>query len=116
MPLASQTNAFGNAFEHFIILECIRHASYTRKNYRFNYLRTPSDAEIDFIVERPGEPLLCIEIKSSTQVKSQDISTFKQITAVIPNCEAVVFSRDKYAKQIDHVTIHPWQSGLEIYF
>lgn len=116
VPLLPQTNAYGNAFEHFMILECIRHASYSRKDYRFNYLRTSTDAEIDLVVERPGLPLLCVEIKSAKEIFPQSISTFQQLTADIPNSEAIVLSNEPYAKKIGHVLVLPWQLGLQQYF
>lgn len=116
VPLAPQTNAYGNAFEHFIILECMRLADYSRSDFRFSYLRTTSDAEIDLIVERPGKPLLCIEIKSSTNVNSTDISVFQRLCKDIPHCEAICLSNDKYAKVLDNVTVFPWQQGLEKFF
>jgi len=112
VPLLPQTHAYGNAFEHFILLECMKLSDYYRKDYRFNYLRTANDVEIDMIIERPGLPLLCIEIKSSSEINAQDISSFKQITADIPQCEAVVLSQDKYAKKFDHVTVLPWRQGI----
>lgn len=116
IALTSQTNDYGNAFEHFIILECLRISDYHRKDFRFSYLRTPSDVEIDLVVERPGKALLCIEIKSSSNVNPENISSFKQITADIPNCEAVVLSQDKYAKKFDHVLVLPWQQGIQDLF
>ncbi|MBX9585994.1 MAG: AAA family ATPase [Gammaproteobacteria bacterium] len=116
VDIIPQTNAYGNAFEHFIILECIKLSDYHRKDFRFSYLRTPSDVEVDLIVERPGKALLCIEIKSSTNVFPEDISSFKQITLEIPNCEAVVLSQDKYAKKFDHVLVLPWQQGIKELF
>lgn len=112
VPLIESNYAYGNAFEHFIILECIKLSDYHRKDYRFNYLRTANDVEIDLVVERPGQPLLCIEIKSSRDIKLQDISSFKQLTAEIPNCEAIVLSQDKYAKKFDHVTVLPWHIAI----
>lgn len=116
VSLVPKTHAYGNAFEHFIILECLKLSDYHRKDYRFNYLRTPSDVEIDLIVERPGKPLLCIEIKSNSNVTAEDISSFKHITAEIPNSEAVVLSQDKYAKKFDHVLVLPWQAGIQELF
>lgn len=116
IELLPKTNAYGNAFEHFVILECIRHSDYARNDYRFNYLRTPSLVEIDLVVERPGKPLLCIEIKSNDNVLPEDISSFKQLTSEIPNSEAIVLSQDKYAKKIDHVLVLPWQQAIEAYF
>ncbi len=50
VDIIPQTNAYGNAFEHFIILECMKLSDYHRKDFRFSYLRTPSDVEIDFVV------------------------------------------------------------------
>lgn len=53
-----------------------------------------------------------MEIKSSTEVNAQDVSSFKQLTADIPHCEAVVLSQDKYAKKFDHVIVLPWRQGI----
>ena len=113
IALAPRTNAYGNAFEHFIILECIKLSHYYRKDYRFSYLRTAGDIEIDLVVERPGKPLLCIEIKSTNDVKPEIIASFRHLTAEIPDCEAIVLSQDKYAKKIDRVLVLPWQQGLK---
>jgi uncharacterized protein len=116
IPLLPRTNDYGNVFEHFIILECRRLAEYHRYEYRFSYLRTVNDAEIDLIVERPGKSLLCIEIKSATQINREEISTFIRLSEDIPHSEAVVFCNEKYAKKIDSVLILPWQQGLAQYF
>lgn len=116
VPLAPQTSAYGEAFEHFIILECMRLANYYRLNYRFSYLRTMADAEIDLIVERPGKPLLLIEIKSSKQVKPEDISTFIRLSKDIEKSEAICLCQDQYAKKIAHVLVLPWRQGLEQFF
>lgn len=116
IPLSPKTTAYGDAFEHFVILEFIRLASYFKPDYRFSYMRTPSDVEIDLIVERPGQPLLCIEIKSSDEINESDISSFKRLTKDIPNCEAIVLSQHRFVKQYEHVTCYPWQQGLAEYF
>lgn len=116
VPLAPQTSVYGEAFEHFIILECMRLANYYRLNYRFSYLRTMADAEIDLIIERPGKPLLLIEIKSSKQVKPEDISTFIRLSKDIEKSEAICLCQDQYAKKIAHVLVLPWQQALAQFF
>ena len=68
MPLLPKTSAYGEAFEHFIILEFFRLSSYFQRDYRFSYIRTQEDVEVDLVVDRPGQTLLCIEIKSSNQI------------------------------------------------
>jgi len=116
VPLIAKTAAYGEAFEHFIILEFIRLAGYFQPDYRFSFIRTATDVEVDLVVERPGKPLLCIEIKSSDIVNESDISSFRRITQDIPDCEAVVLSQDRFMKKFDHVTCYPWKQGIEEFF
>ena len=114
--LVKKTNAYGNAFEHFILLECVRLNSYHRLHYKFSYLRTQNDAEIDLIVERPGKALLCIEIKSTEAVSRENISSFISLTNDLKNAEAICICNDEYAKKIDHVMVLPWRVALQRYF
>ena len=116
LSITPGTYEYGCVFEHFIILECMRMADYQRTDYRFSYLRTHDDAEIDLVVERPGQPLLCIEIKSSKNISREDLSAFLHLTKDIPNSEAVCFSNEVIPKQIEHVRVIPWQLGLKQYF
>jgi predicted AAA+ superfamily ATPase len=116
VKLERKTTAFGNAFEHFIILECIRLSSYHRLHFKFSYLRTQNDVEVDLIVERPGKPLLCIEIKSTEDVFRESISSFISITNDIVGCEAICISNDEYMKKIEHVVVMPWRVALQKYF
>ncbi len=116
LPLLTQTYGYGHAFEHFVMLECIRIADYQRSEFRFSYLRTHDDVEIDLVVERPGQALLCIEFKSSSNINPTNISAFIHLTKDIPNAEAVVFCNEPRQKQIEHVRVMPWQLGLKLYF
>ena len=113
VPLAQKTAAYGEAFEHFILLEFIRLGSYLQPDYRFSFIRTVSDVEIDLVVERPNKPLLCIEIKSAEIIDRMGIRSFIKITKEIPNCEAIVLSQDRFMKTFDHVTCYPWKQGIE---
>lgn len=116
IPLLPQTTAYGEVFEHFVITEAIKLASYFFPEFRFSYLRTKDDAEIDLIVERPGEPLLCIEIKSASFVGEEALTMFSTLTADLPESEAVCFCCERTAKRYGHVSILPWQEGLKKYF
>jgi predicted AAA+ superfamily ATPase len=116
VPLISKTFAYGEAFEHFIFLEFIRLASYFQPDYRFSYIRTAGDVEVDLVVERPGKPLLCVEIKSSDTIDETDIASFKRLTQDIPNCEAIVLSQHRFVKQYGNVICYPWKQGLQEYF
>lgn len=119
IPLTPGTSAYGDAFEHLVIIECKKLADYYNLEYRFSFLRTKDDAEIDLVIERPGLPILFIEIKSSTHITELDISAFIKIThdfSKIEPCEAVCFSNDPRPKQYESVTVYPWQEGIIKYF
>jgi len=116
LPLAESTSAYGEAFEHFIINQCIQLASYFHRHYRFSYLATKDDAEIDLVVERPGQKILFIEIKSSTTVESRHLATLRALARDFDECEAVCFSRDPYPKLIDNIMVYPWKMGIKQFF
>lgn len=116
IPLIEKTNGFGDAFEHFIITQCKQLASYKHRNYRFSYFSTKDDFEIDLVVERPGEKILFIEIKSTEHVEEHHLSTLKTIKNDFGDCEVVCFCRDPFAKNINGIHVLPWQDGIKKYF
>lgn len=116
LPITQSTSQYGEIFEHFIILQCKQLASYYHREYRFSYLKTKDDAEIDLIVERPGLPLLFIEIKSSDNIQSHHLTTLRKLALDFGNCEAVCFSCDHYPKELDGIKVFPWQQGIKKYF
>jgi predicted AAA+ superfamily ATPase len=116
IPLKEGTSVYGETFEHFIILECMKLAEYYSLDYRFSYLSTKDDAEIDLIVDRPGQPHLFIEIKSSCEVLPQSLNILRQLAKDFKHCEAVCFSQDSYIKKYDDVTVYPWKEGIKKFF
>lgn len=114
--LQEGTSAFGHAFEHFFILECIRLNDYFRKDYRFSYLLTKDDVEIDLIVERPGKKILCIEIKSSKKIDASEFGPVVKLTQELKNCELVVACREKHSRKLESFSILPWQDVLKLLF
>lgn len=116
IPLLPSTNYYGDLFEQFIITECIKLAGYNKSEYQFSYLRTENDVEIDLIVERPGEKLLLIEIKSKSNVTIQDLKSLRAIAKDFETGEAICFSQDTHVKKIEGVTIFPWQIGIQHFF
>lgn len=116
IPLLEGNSAYGEAFEHFVIIQCKNLASYYHLDYKFSYLRTKDDAEIDLVVERPGQKILFIEIKSSSNIQSQHLSNLKQLARDFGECEKVCFSQDIYVKKLDDVMVYPWAEGIKHYF
>ena len=116
VPLLESTSAYGDAFEHFIILQIMQLASYYHPEYRFSYIRTKDDLEIDLVVERPGKRLLLIEIKSATLVHTEHLRNLNAVTQDLPNSEAICLSRETFAKRHGNVTVYPWLEGLKLFF
>jgi predicted AAA+ superfamily ATPase len=110
------TSYYGELFESFVIIECIKLASYYYSEYRFSYFMTGAGLEIDLVVERPAQLLLLIEIKSSEQVRSEDLKSLRKISVELGNCEAVCFSNDPLQRKVDGVMVYPWKEGIEKFF
>jgi hypothetical protein len=66
--------------------------------------------------EGPGQKLLFIEIKSTSEITKESISSFWHLTKDFPDCEAVCFSKDPFEKKWGHVRAMPWLEGLRRYF
>ncbi len=115
VPLIPSTAGYGDAFEHFIILECIKLRDAHHSEYKFSYLKTKDDVEVDLVVERPGKLPLFIEIKSSTQMTSEAISSFIHLSRDYGKCEAICICDEPYEKMIHHVRVLPWKIALRKY-
>jgi predicted AAA+ superfamily ATPase len=116
IPVIPQTSLYGETFEHFVMLEFHRLNSYLRKDFQFSYLRTKDDVEIDLIVDRPGQPLALIEIKSTQQLRPEKLRRFLSISKDFPGAQSYCFSQDPQRQRIEHVVALPWQEGLELIF
>ncbi len=112
LPVVPRTYEFGEAFEHLVIADVIRLASYGRRDWTFSYLRTKDDAEIDLIIDRPGMARACVEIKSSEVVDPIDASRLARLSADISNAEPFLFSLDRTPQRIAGVTCLHWTDGL----
>lgn len=110
------TSYYGELFEQFIIGEAMKLQQYYQSEYRLSYLMTASDSEIDLIVERPGLPPVFLEIKSKDNVGLSDVHSLLQLSQDFGACEAICLSQDPRKKQLDAVTVYPWQAGLAYIF
>ena len=113
VELHPQTYAFGVAFEHFVLHEIWRLASYQGKDYQFSYLRTQAGVEVDLVVERPGEKLALVEVKSTESVREDDVRSLAQIGTDVPDAAAFCLSLDRVARKIGNVMCLPWWDGVK---
>ena len=113
VPLLPQTYAFGDAFEHFVILEIKRLNEYQKRNFRFSYLKTHDGAEIDLVIERPGKIHVFVEIKSTKRVDPKMVKHLQVFSAEFSPCKAYLLSLDPIPQKIGTVEALPWQEGLK---
>ena len=107
-PLKPGTFAFGQAFEHFILLECFKLNHYFRRAFRFSYFKTKNGLEIDLIIQRPGKKELLVKIKSTNEIRKDHIKVIKKFSADwrIPH-EAQIWSLDEQIQKIEGISYFP---------
>jgi predicted AAA+ superfamily ATPase len=112
VPLVPETFAFGDAFEHWVVLEVQRMNDYFQRDFRFSFFRT-DHVEVDLVIERPGQPELLVEIKSTSRVMSDDVGAVAKVRSAWDRpVEAQVWSLDPRSKIESGVTCLHWQQGL----
>ncbi len=104
---------YGNLFEHWVVLEFLRYNEILKKDYRLSYLRTKDDAEIDLILERPGEPIIAVEIKSSKRVDEVEVGHMQRLAGDLGTKVRMYYlSLDPLSQKIGKVDCVPWQQGV----
>jgi predicted AAA+ superfamily ATPase len=117
VELLPQTSAYGDAFEHWVILEMQKRISYRRLEWSLSYFRTHDDAEIDLIVERPGSRRLLIEIKSKSLVTEEDARTLERLSPSLdPQADRWLLSCDPLPRKFGDTTAMHWQAALKEWF
>jgi predicted AAA+ superfamily ATPase len=114
--LAPSTSAYGEAFEAFVITEASRLCSYLRPSFRLSYLRTKDDAEVDLVVERPGQRSLFVEIKSSTAPSPVEVRKVMRLAKEHGTAKPSVWCMANDAATVEGTEVLPWQTALKKYF
>lgn len=107
------TSYYGDLFEQFVINQARTHLEYSDNEYKISDLQTKSGVEIDLIVERPGQKLALIEIKSKTHVTEKDVSSLNSFNSDFPDADMFVFSLDVVPKSFGRINALHWAEGLK---
>ncbi len=116
IPVTEGTSAYGELFEAFFINECFRLNHYFERDFSFSYLATRDGVEIDLVVQRPGAPLLLVEIKSALRIEDRHLASLKTLGAEFPGAERICVARVGQAEMYDGIMVLPWRTALEKYF
>lgn len=103
------SEAFGKAFEHFIYQELYAHSHYSDINYPISYWHTASQLEVDFIL---GDHEVAVETKSTGMVNPRHLKGLKSFAEEYKVKKSIIVSADPYPRQIDNITVLPWQVFL----
>ena len=112
IPLNEGTYEFGKAFEHFIVTQIAHLSRYRHPDWRLSYLRTAAGAEIDLVIDRPGQPEALIEIKSSRRIDARDVRGIARFTGEFANPLALCISRDPMRMRMEGVLCVHWRDAL----
>lgn len=110
--LAPGTSAYGVAFEHLVIMELYRLSQYKRPDYSLSYILTKDGAEIDLVVDRPGQPTALVEIKSKDQVDERDSRHLEHFYGDFKKPDLFLLSNDPREKLIGKTRALHWQKGI----
>lgn len=104
------SKAFGDSFEHFMILEMRAYLSYTRSRETMSYWRSTSQYEVDLIVSDK----IAIEIKSTSSPNDKHLKglrAFKE-EKLVKNY-VLVCTCDQKRITSDGILIYPWSEFLD---
>lgn len=111
-PLSVSTFEYGDIFETFLINEFVKINSALGLRWKFSYLKTPSDQEIDLIIEKPrGKPVL-VEIKSSATLNKEQLQPLQKLSQEIEHSGAYLLSNSKQEYEKEGVRCLYWLTGL----
>jgi predicted AAA+ superfamily ATPase len=104
------SEAFGKALEHFIYQEVYAYSHYSDRNFTVSYWRTTSQIEVDLIL---GEHEVALEVKSTNMINPRHLKGLKSFSEEYKAKKLIVVSTDPYPRQINDITVLPWNIFLE---
>jgi predicted AAA+ superfamily ATPase len=105
--LIEGTRPFGEAFEHWVILETKRILEYRERECRLSFFRTTDGAEVDLILEMP-DGVWAVEIKSSATPAAADMKGLKSFISDHPHKRVICVCRTPRPYDRGGVEFLPW--------
>lgn len=101
--------AFGKAFEHFLLMELLAYRSYADRDFPIHFWRTKSGLEVDFVL---GSAEVAMEIKGTSRVDSTDLKPLKAFVEEYKPAKALLVCNEKTQRVTDKIRIFPWRNFL----
>ena len=103
--------AFGQALEHYVLMEILAFRSYREREVPVRYWRTKSGLEVDFVLGREGDA--AIEVKGTRRVRPDDLKGIRAFCEEHRPRRAVVVSNDPAPRRAGGVDVLPWRTFFE---
>jgi predicted AAA+ superfamily ATPase len=103
------SEAFGRAFEHFIVREVQTYLSYLRSSQKLCYWRTTDQREVDLVL--PGE--IACEIKATSRVTERHLKGLLALKEERLLRRLAVICTEPERRVMNGIEIIPWKEFLE---
>jgi uncharacterized protein len=100
---------YGEFFEHFICLELKTWIDYRKPRTLFNYWRSVSGFEVDFLLD--GE--VAIEVKSSANIVTKHLKGLKALREEGSIKRSILVCRESRPRLVEDIEILPWDYFLD---
>ncbi len=108
--LEERGDAFGRAFEHFILMELLAYRSYSEKDYKINYWRTKNGTEVDFILD---DGRIAIEVKGGRNIDSSSLRPLRAFSEEYGTEKKILVNNEAMPRLVDQIELIPWRIFLE---
>lgn len=108
--LEERGEAFGRAFEHFILMEILAYRSYSEKDFKIAYWRTKDGTEVDFVVD---DGMIAIEVKGGRNIDSSSLRPLRVFSEEYSPEKAILVNNETTPRLIDRIELIPWREFLE---
>jgi predicted AAA+ superfamily ATPase len=105
--IATDTTAFGAAFEHFMFQELFAYKNYQNLNDDLCFWRTTTQIEVDFVIGN-----VAIEVKASSNVTNADFKGLHALSEELPLTRKIIVSREPEKRQVGEIEIYPYRQFL----
>lgn len=83
--ILQRPDLWGHIFENFIVMEFIKHQSWSNIRFNVYHYRTENNEEIDLIIETDQGNMLAIEVKASKTIDKRSLKAIKNLQAALPH-------------------------------
>jgi predicted AAA+ superfamily ATPase len=102
----------GRLFEQWLVLECRRLVDYAGSEAQLFFWRTNHGAEVDLLVEKHGQLLAAIEIKSTGRVTGAHLEGLRSFADDHPNVPRFVVTPSAEPRRLEGTLVTNWRDFL----